>query len=386
MITISRKEDCTGCHACAQICPKQCIDMAEDEQGFRYPQVDPSRCINCHLCEQVCPVLNQGEPRQPRAFAAKNKHTDVVMRSSSAGVFHHLASQIIAEGGIVFGARFAADWQVEHASAETLAELEPLMVSKYVQSRIGTCFTQAEKQLKAGRRVMFTGTPCQIAGLKKYLRKDYSPLLLAVEIVCHGCPSPLVWRNYLAHQTQKMEAHTGATQQISAISFRDKRQSWNQFGLSIKFASGREYYQNKNNDPYLLGFIYNLFLRPSCHACPAKSGKSGADIAMADFWHLDHVLPKFQDNKRGVSLVLTDSAHLPLLQGLELIEVPYADAVKYNSAINHDPLRRPEADAFWAAYPTQALSTLPSLLTIIRPPQASLMRRIARRLKRLIIH
>lgn len=244
MIEILRKEDCVGCNACVQRCPKSCISMHEDEQGFLYPVVNADLCINCHLCEKVCPVINQAEPRKPlQTYAAKNRDSEVKRNSSSGGIFYALAEMIISEGGVVFGAKFNDDWEVVHAYAETLEGIKAFQGSKYVQSGIGETFTQAEQFLKAGRRVMFTGTPCQIAGLKHFLRKDYGSQLLTVDVVCHGVPSPLVWREYLKYITRPKGASAGKNtdfestlkdieiRDISRISFRDKRISWEKYGF-----------------------------------------------------------------------------------------------------------------------------------------------------------
>ena len=197
MINIEDKKQCCGCSACVQRCPKQCIVMKEDEEGFLYPVADKDVCIDCNLCEQVCPVLRQREEREPLdVYAAFNKNEEVRMQSSSGGVFTALAESIIKEGGVVFGARFNEDWEVVHDYVETVEGLSAFRGSKYVQSRIGCTFSQAEQFLKQGRKVLFSGTPCQIAGLKLFLRKEYENLL-SVDFICHGVPSPGVWRQYL---------------------------------------------------------------------------------------------------------------------------------------------------------------------------------------------
>lgn len=197
MIRIDRPTDCCGCEACAQRCPKQCIAMHADAEGFLYPRINTAACIDCGLCEQVCPVLRPAAPRTPTAvYAAKNPDERIRMESSSGGVFTLLAERTIRAGGVVFGARFDEAWEVVHDSTETIEGLAAFRGSKYVQSRIGTSFARAEEFLKQGRQVLFTGTPCQIAGLNRFLRRSYDNLL-TVDVVCHGVPSPLVWRRYL---------------------------------------------------------------------------------------------------------------------------------------------------------------------------------------------
>ncbi len=197
MINIIDKQDCCGCWACVQVCPRQCISMHEDEEGFLYPKVDVSACMACGLCDKVCPEINQSKPKRPQnVYAAINPDNAIREQSSSGGIFTMLAERTIESGGVVFGARFDEKWDVVHDYTETVDGLAAFRGSKYVQSRIGECYRQAGQFLKAGREVMFSGTPCQIAGLKKYLQREYDNLL-AVDVVCHGVPSPKVRRVYL---------------------------------------------------------------------------------------------------------------------------------------------------------------------------------------------
>lgn len=204
MIHITNRQDCCGCAACAQRCPKQCISMKEDAEGFLYPTVDTEVCIDCGLCEKVCPELNSGRERQPqKVYAAINKDEKIRLGSSSGGVFTALAEQTIDEGGVVFGARFDENWEVVHAYTETKEGLTAFRGSKYVQSRIGNAYKDAERFLRNGRKVLFTGTPCLVMGLKLYLGRDYDNLL-TVDFLCHGVPSPKAWRLYLKEEVARM--------------------------------------------------------------------------------------------------------------------------------------------------------------------------------------
>ena len=197
MIEIRDKHACCGCEACVQICPKQCISFEEDAEGFRYPSIDRTICIDCGLCEKVCPVLNQSVPMMPLVvYAAQNKNKEELLHSSSGGIFILLAKEILKKNGVVFGAKFDDKWNVVHAFAESEETVKAFMGSKYVQSRIGNTYSEAKKFLDSGRQVLFSGTPCQIVGLKRYLRKDYDNLL-TVDIICHGVPSPKAWHRYL---------------------------------------------------------------------------------------------------------------------------------------------------------------------------------------------
>lgn len=203
MIDIKEKKECCGCNACAQRCPKSCITMREDSEGFLYPEVDKEICIDCGICEKVCPVMYQGNKRKPLAvYAVKHKNNEIRLSSSSGGVFTALAESVIDEGGVVFGAKFDDNWCVVHSYSETKEGLAAFRGSKYLQSRIGDSFKKVECFLKANRKVLFSGTPCQIAGLKRFLRKEYDNLL-TVDFVCHGVPSPGVWREYLNEETAR---------------------------------------------------------------------------------------------------------------------------------------------------------------------------------------
>lgn len=323
MIKIDSKEKCCGCWACVQRCPKHCITMVEDDEGFLYPKVDSSLCIDCSLCEKVCPVINQGEPRIPDVvYAAKNLNEEIRMASSSGGIFTLLAEEVIAKGGVVFGARFNEEWDVVHDYTETIEGLSAFRGSKYVQSRVGKCYSQVEEFLKKGRKVLFSGTPCQIAGLKRFLRKEYDNLL-TVDFICHGVPSPGIWREYLKEETTRqcggkntVLSHpvlNGRDARIESISFRNKSLGWKKFSFALTFSVSDGHGEKNsvllseplNKNIFLRGFLADLYLRPSCYACPSKSFKSGSDITIGDFWGVQHVMPEIDDDK-GVSVVMVN--------------------------------------------------------------------------------
>lgn len=287
MIQITEKYKCCGCEACAQKCPRQCIQMRTDEEGFWYPEVNKVECIECGLCEKVCPVINQNEDKRPlKLYAAINPDIEVRQKSSSGGIFSLLAQYILSEEGVVFGARLNNKQEVVHDYCETLEGLSVFRGSKYVQSRIGNSYKQAETFLKAGRKVLFSGTSCQIAGLHKYLRKEYENLL-TIDVVCHGVPSPLVWRKYCDEILLKKKGVENTIKQQSAsnirISFRDKSNGWKNYNMLVKNENDILYKECFRENPFMRIFLRNISLRPSCYACPAKSGKSGSDITLADF-------------------------------------------------------------------------------------------------------
>ena len=326
MIQIKDKKDCCGCGACAQRCPKQCITMQADNEGFLYPIVDSTTCINCGICEKVCPVINQTEPQQPiKVYAAYNKNEEIRMQSSSGGIFTLLAEETIKNGGVVFGVKFNKDWMPEFDYTETLEGIAPFRGSKYVQAIVGNAYKKAEEFLKSGRNVLFSGTPCQIAGLKQYLRKEYDNLL-TVDIICHGVPSPKVWNMYLKETSSRLlntipdekksvvSANGGEPKScIEAISFRSKITGWKKYSFLLKLNFST--FDGKNTvvftepfgeNNFMRAFLCDTILRPSCYACPDKQGKSHSDITIADFWGIDTIDPAFDDNK-GCCAILINS-------------------------------------------------------------------------------
>ncbi len=302
MIDIKNKQDCCGCSACAQRCPKQCISMKIDDEGFLYPHVDTSNCIDCHLCEKVCPVINQGESRTPlNVYAANNPDDNIRKESSSGGIFTMLAENTIEQGGVVFGACWDDDWEVVHDYVKTKEEISKFRSSKYLQSKIGNNYKKAEQFLNEGKVVLFSGTPCQIAGLTKYLRKEYVNLL-KVECVCHSVPSPGLWNRYLA---QLIESQNRKKNEILAIKFRDKITGWKGYSCSIAYKDGVVSVENREKNLWMKGFLEGLYNRPSCSHCPAK-GHSHADIVLGDLWGISELAPEIDDDK-GMCLVISNT-------------------------------------------------------------------------------
>lgn len=333
MLSLSCKSQCCGCTACVSACPKQCIRMAEDKEGFLYPQIDTTDCVDCGLCEKVCPVLHPVQAKERTAvFAAVNNNSEVRMQSSSGGIFTLLAEQTIQKGGVVFGACFDKEWNVVHRYTETLGGLSVFRGSKYVQSDMGTSFQDAKRFLDQGREVLFSGTPCQIAGLKNYLRKSYSTLL-TVEVACHGVPSPKVWSSYLSDKKN-----------INYINFRSKCKGWKGYHMILEYGGCKEVIPSGEN-LYMNAFLSDLSVRPSCFACPAKIKHSQSDVLIADFWGIDQIQPEIDDDK-GCSLVMVNNSEiLPLLYQLDCHLYPqsFDSAIKYNRAIVesfHQPVNR----------------------------------------------
>ncbi|MCD8290902.1 MAG: Coenzyme F420 hydrogenase/dehydrogenase, beta subunit C-terminal domain [Prevotella sp.] len=317
MINVIHAEGCCGCSACVQKCPKQCISLVEDREGFLYPKVDFNLCIDCGLCEKVCPFLNVTTPLTPKTvIAVKNPNEKERMSSSSGGVFISLAHKIINEGGVVFGVSFDDNWGACMTYAETMADIKPMMGSKYFQASMGTTFKNAEKFLKKGRKVLFSGCPCQIAGLRNYLHNDYDNLL-TVDLLCHGVASPGVWKRYWDELYKKMafekKSDGHPIHLISNISFRDKSQhGWPNFSFTVRTLTNNAHEESillsemHSRNLFYRGFCANLYLRPSCHSCKCKGGRSHSDITIGDYWGIDHIIRGFNDNK-GVSVVMINT-------------------------------------------------------------------------------
>lgn len=372
MIHIFDKQNCCGCNACVQKCPKHCITMHEDDEGFLYPKVDLSKCIDCHLCEIVCPCLNQGKPHEPlTCYAAMNTNGDIRKQSSSGGIFTAIAEKIIVSGGIVFGASFDEKWQVNHAYVENIEELAAFRGSKYVQSRIGATFKQAESVLKKGRKVLFSGTPCQISALNHFLRKEYDNLL-TVEVVCHGVPSPKIWREYLEslHLTN-----------IGNISHKDKSTGWRGYSITIYDTTGNILLTERaSENKYMMAFNRNLTLRPSCFYCPAKSGKSRADITLADYWGIEHFIPQMDDNKGTSFLCVNTVKGNTFIEKLniQLERIDYTKTIRYNPCAYKSTSEPVDREQFWNDYTKMGINALLSL----RKQKQNIFSRIIKRIIR----
>lgn len=402
MIDIKEKKDCCGCEACVQRCPKSCITMHEDDEGFFYPRIDKNICIDCGLCEKVCPVINQAEERKPLAvYAAKHKDEQIRMLSSSGGAFTAIAESVIDEGGVVFGAKFNQCWEVVHSYTETKGGLGVFRGSKYVQSRIGESYRNAEDFLKAGRKVLFSGTPCQIAGLKHFLRKEYDNLL-TVDFICHGVPSPGIWQEYLKEEIVRQcgEKKTVLYRRIheknaliEGISFRDKRLGWKKYSFALAFSTTNGcgakntvlLSEPLDKNIFLRGFLADLYLRPSCHACPSKSLKSGSDITIGDFWGIQHVMPEIDDDK-GVSVVMVNSYvgdNFLKKLNLDLWLSDYVIVLGFNHSLEKSALMSKKRNSFFRA---SDISCEKKVLNFTRPTLKQRIKKVLLYLASLILN
>ena len=325
---LKNKRLCSGCHACYNICPENCISMVKDSEGFLYPKIDSGKCINCGLCDKICPVLNEykGNDRG-KAYACINKDENMRLKSSSGGIFTLIAKYVLDKNGIVFGASFNENFSVSHIEVTNENDLEKLRGSKYLQSTIGDVYKSVKDYLKHGKLVLFTGTPCQISGLKAYLQKDYENLILQ-DIICHGVPSPEVWDKYLKFREKKNESA------IQKTYFRNKKQGWKKFSVFLEYDNSTKYLCSVSDDTYMASFLANLTLRPSCYDCHSKSLNRESDITLADFWGIENVCPELDDDK-GTSLVFVNSekgrnVFEEIKEQLIFRQVDIDEAVRYN--------------------------------------------------------
>lgn len=304
MIEIQDKKKCCGCTACLSACPKQCIRMTEDEEGFLYPSVDKDVCIECGLCEKTCPILNTKEedlPHEQQGFLVQHKDERIRKESTSGGAFTAIATWVIRQGGVVFGAGYReGTFIVEHQAVEREEDLRIFRNSKYVQSRLGDTFRLVQNYLKAGRWVCFSGTPCQVEGLRQYLHGREYEKLVCVDLVCHGIPSPRILTRYIEAQQQMIGG------KFTNILFRDKYFGYHYSSFSIyNKDKEKDYHKGIDSNAYLRAFFNNLSDRPSCYECRFKKRYRHSDLTLWDCFPIEKFTKKLDG--KGTTRVLVQS-------------------------------------------------------------------------------
>ena len=332
MKPIKTPKNCTGCAACSAVCAHNAISLCTDKEGFRYPQVDFSLCTECGACASVCPVLNESShSKASKIYAVRTTDNSVRMNSSSGGFFSVLASKIIADGGIVYGAAFSPDYKsVKHIGIENPKDICKLRGSKYVQCENSKeLFPEIKKELLSNRTVLFSGTPCQVEGIKSYLTKDYNNLI-TVDMVCHGVPSSSVWRAYIS-ELEKENASA-----VQSVSFRDKVSGWKKYSFSVDFINGKHFTQIVTENPYMRSFVRSVTIRKSCYSCPFRRLERVSDFTMADFWGCEKVTPQMNDNT-GITLAFVNSEKGEKLFGtlsdIEFSQVSENNALRENRSM-----------------------------------------------------
>lgn len=327
-VKIVSPQKCMGCYACLDVCRFQAIKMVQNKQGFYYPEINDEVCTDCSACEKKCPALTETcvplgkcsfTDGKPSAYAVKCLDEKIRFGSASGGVFPALAKRFLSEGGIVFGAGFAEDWTVRHKSIIQESDISQLQSSKYAQSDMTGIYEQVGKCLKAGRKVMFTGTPCQIAALHNFLGGRWPEGIIVVDLFCHGVSSPGLLERYLKETVPENEM-------IHSIAFRHKERGWEKYNMRIEYGDNMVYSKAFRKDPFLSAFCGRVSLRESCYRCSAKGFPRHSDLTLGDFWMVDRVFPDMND-KKGVSIVLTNTnkgkQYLSALKDdLEIREIP----------------------------------------------------------------
>ena len=361
MILFTDKKDCCGCTACAESCPRGAITMTPDpEKGFLYPVIDQTACIGCGICKRVCPMHRADHCKTdgfPEFYMAKHRETGVRMASTSGGAFTALSDAMLARGGVIYGALWDEHWRVVHGRAEDAAGRDKMRVSKYVQSDLWGIFKQVKADLRAGREVLFTGTPCQTAGLRSYIargsREDGEKLVLC-DLLCYGVPSPRIWEDYKALLRAE---HPGATN----FRFRTKQIPWSRASSNLSFFFSDGAGQDHNDSRfYELFFNRKCISRESCGACPYCDTRRPSDLTIADYWGVEKYAPE-QYDPTGVSVILcsTEKGAALLKQAESALHLERRDPAEQLAEQGrlHEPVPRGEGEQqFWEDLKTKPLA------------------------------
>lgn len=348
MIQSVGKELCYGCTACYAACSLSAISMCEDKEGFKYPEVDNAKCVSCGACIKVCPALNReltGKSTILKAYAMKHDSDEVLEKSASGGMFTALSDYVLSNGGSVYGAAFDENMVVRHMRAVSKDIRDKMRDSKYVQSDMGDMFLKVKQDLKNEQMVLFTGTPCQIDGLKNYLKSDYENLI-CVDLICHGSPSPGLLKAHFEFINKKNKTR------VVGYKFRSKRWTWNVHREIVFFENGKEYHSNAWSDLWQSIYYMRLAMRPSCHNCKYSNLDRAGDLTIADCRGIDEVLPDFGSEK-GASLVFVNTPKGKKIFD-EISKCAYIAEIDVEKVMQ-PPLRNPSTpnkyrEAFWTAY------------------------------------
>lgn len=302
-----KKEDCCGCSACYNVCAKQAITMKPDEEGFLYPEIDQGNCVDCGRCSEICPLTNKGnykETDMPRFYVARHKAEEVLRQSTSGGAFTAISNVILRQNGVIYGADYDEDFHVLHQRAETAGQRDRMRISKYVQSDMRDIFTQIKADLQEGRKVLFTGTPCQAAGLRGFMGKSrLTDRLYICDLICHSIPSPLIWEEY----KQLLERENGG--KLVNVQFRSKKHGWSRANSNKGFLFSTERNPDilqEDDRFYHLFFTVGAITRPSCSQCRFTDIHRASDLTIADYWGIEKYSPDWFD-PLGVSVILVNS-------------------------------------------------------------------------------
>ncbi len=343
------KNECYGCGACENACVAGALKMQADEEGFLYPHINTALCINCGKCQKVCQIHNL-KPRivrEPLVFAAKNKDEKTRMRSTSGGMFFAFATEVIKNGGAVYGVAHDKEFNVLHERTENLADCQKFQDSKYAQSKTNDVFFKVKEDLLSEKEVLFTGTPCQIAGLVTFLGTlAENQNLILCEIICHGAPSPLMWKEHISFIEKERKS------KIVAYKHRSKAAGWHGHNEHFFLENGKNEYKSKLSQNHKDLFYAHLTIRPSCYRCAYTGFPRMADISIADYWGIELCMQDFDDNK-GTSLLILNTAKAETFfdrvkNALDLRESNLQDAFRDNH--KHPAKMNINRENFWIDY------------------------------------
>lgn len=292
---IIEKNKCTGCTACYNICPKGAIEMIEIN-GFKYPHIDSNKCINCGLCKKICPIYKKNNDSLNKCYVGFSKDIKDLEKSSSGGIFPLIARNILNDNGIVIGASFKNN-KLSHIIIDNIKDLDKLKGSKYLQSDLSNIFKHVKENIN-NKKILFVGTPCQVGGLKSYLKKEYENLI-CIDLICHGVPSPKLFDKYVKYLEDKNN------DKLKNYNFRDKSTGWDTYSNTVTFKN-KKYTELASNNSYMKLFLKDIALRESCYDCNFKLGNKYSDITLGDFWNVQKYYPDMY-NKKGVSAIIINT-------------------------------------------------------------------------------
>lgn len=386
MPNLIEKEKCVGCTACVSICPVKCLEMLPDEFGFSYPKLkDGSKCLDCHLCEKVCPVFNKQEKtmKLPKAYAAFSLNRTIQDNSSSGGIFTEISLCVLRQNGIVYGAAYDEDWKVKHIAVEQVDELYKLRGAKYSESILGNVFTEIKEHLQNGKLVLFSGTPCQVEGLKTFLNKKYENLI-CLDFVCHGIPSPMAWTAYI-------ESHkTISNSKPVSINQRSKSTGWSRYSYSceIEYEDGTKYSEQSFNDLYMKLYCNDYISRKSCSTCDFKGYNRSSDITIGDFWGIWDI-DQEMDNGMGTSLVLIHSTigmnlFYKIQDHIKFKNVELKDVERENPSLLYASREKIERSTVLNTIKDNRFNELWNFFPVSSSTELPIWKRVARRFVRII--
>lgn len=359
MQILNNYNECCGCAACANICPKHCISMKADKEGFVYPNVDDSLCVNCKRCHQACPVLNKHTRKIEilDSYVIQNRNSKIKRESTSGGFFSVIANYVIELNGVIYAPIFNKNMEVEHKEITTIKEVNLARGSKYVQSKIGECYKKVKDKLKKGRIVCFSGTPCQVEGLIKFLGESPENLI-TIGVVCHGVPSPKVWKKYLLEMEQKYK------KKIEFVNFRDKTLGYHRSGIKIYFEDGSSKVMTPP-DIYLSTFFAEICSRPSCYQCKFKDLGRISDFTLFDAWNSEDEEVGL-DNQGATNVFINSKAGIRIFEKVktDLVykKVDYKQAVKDDGImVLNSAIENPNRSKFFQDIDKYKLTKLRSL-------------------------